>query len=297
MKVGLRVDADTFRGTRAGVPALVSDLRQRGVRASFFFSVGPDNMGRHLWRLVRPAFLRKMLRTRAASLYGIETLLCGTFWPGRLIGRELANEIRDAEKEGHEIGLHAWDHHAWQTRIERMDAEDIRSALKKGIDALGGITGRQPACSAVPGWRCTELALIEKTRFPFVYNSDCRGSGIFAPTVDGRRLEQPQIPVTLPTYDEVIGRDGIDDETYNDYLLSLLDPRGLNVLAIHAEVEGIVRRELFRDFLARAGARGVEFLPLGALLDHLEVPSGSIERANVPGREGWIARQVSLRAR
>ena len=290
MKLGLRIDACTYRGTRQGVPALVELLGRHGIQASFFCSVGPDNMGRHLWRLRKPAFLWKMLRTRPAKLYGWDILLRGTLWPGPVIGRSQAACIRDAADAGHEVGLHAWDHYAWQNLADALEPAFIRAQLQHGADLLGEILGHVPTCSAVPGWRCDDSVLLEKDRFPFRYNSDCRGGRSFYPVVGGKSLSQVQIPVSLPTYDEVIGRDGVEDRNYNEWLFSQLRNDRLNVLGIHAEVEGIIHREMFGAFLAQARRRGIEVVPLGALLaDGEALGSGVIRQGQVAGREGAVA--------
>ena len=293
MNVGLRVDIDTFRGTRHGVPNLCKLLDKHGIKASFFFSVGPDNMGRHLWRLLRPAFLWKMLRTKAASLYGWDILFKGTVGSGPIIGKKLGDIIRMVKDAGHEVGLHAWDHYKWQTYIDSMSKEAIYSSLQEGVNLLTEILGRPPTCSAVPSWKCSDQTLIEKSKFPFVYNSDCRGVNVFNPVVNGSELSQPQIPVTLPTYDEVIGCKGISTKNYNEYILSLLHPERLNVLTIHAEVEGIAFRDLFDAFLVKAVDHGAQFIPLGNLLQGgLKFTAAPMMRKTVPGREGWISVQL-----
>ena len=293
LKVELRIDVDTFRGTRIGVPNLCRLLKARGIRATFFFSVGPDNMGRHLWRLLRPAFLLKMLRSRAASLYGWDILLKGTFWPGPRIGAKLGAAIRAAAADGHEIGVHAWDHHAWQSRIDRMDAAEIDRDLRRAFDELTRIVGTSPTCSAAPSWKANDLVLSRKMEFPFRFNSDCRGTGVFVPIVGGSPL-QIQVPVTLPTYDESIGQAGLTDATYNEFLLSRLVPDGLNVLTIHAEVEGDSRMHLFKEFLDLAQARGVDFTPLGDCVGQGPWPRGKIVSGTLSGREGWVAVQEPI---
>lgn len=295
---GLRVDVDTLRGTRLGLPALRRMLAGHGIKASFFFSVGPDNMGRHLWRLLRPTFLWKMLRSGAPSLYGWDILLRGTLWPGPEIGRRLAAPIRAIAEDGHEIGFHAWDHHGWQMRIAAMTPEQVREITRRGVESLTRITGRAPVCAAVPGWRCTDTALLAQSEFGFAYQSDCRGDAVFRPQVADRTLKSPQVPVTLPTYDEMVGRDGVTDTNYNERLLARFVPGRLNVLTIHAEVEGVARTALFADFLTRARAAGWQFVPLGELARaHPEPPLDRVVAGSVPGREGWVAVQAGAAER
>jgi len=293
--VGLRIDVDTFRGTRDGVPGLLGLLKKHDIHATFFFSVGPDNMGRHLWRLLKPAFLIKMLRSNAASLYGWDILLRGTFWPGPMIAKKLSSVIADTEAAGHEVGLHAWDHHRWQMRMHKMNADEIHQDIKLGIDTLKKILKNPPRCSAVAGWKADRNVLIAKEQFDFAYNSDCRGESMFRPVIDGVEYA-PQIPATLPTYDEVIGQDGITTDNYNDYMLTLIKPDRLNILTIHAEVEGIVCADMFDAFLQKAKAKNIHFVQMIELLpeDISSLPIDSVKTAALPGREGWVCWQASL---
>lgn len=290
-RVGLRVDVDTLRGTRIGVPRLVRLLTGYHIRATFFFSVGPDNMGRHLWRLMRPKFLIKMLRTKAVSLYGWDILLRGTLWPGPVIGKRCPASIRDAAEAGNEIGLHAWDHHRWQMMLERMDQPAIYDEIRKGYDLLKKILGKAPECFAAPAWKVTPDALLVLEQFPFRFESDCRGHSLFYPIAEDHQFGNVQIPTTLPTYDELIGRK-CTLETYNDYILDMIRPDCLNVLTIHAEAEGINCFSLFQDFLARARQQGIVFSSLGDLLSEADRAEASvIKRGAVDGRDGWLACQ------
>jgi undecaprenyl phosphate-alpha-L-ara4FN deformylase len=292
MKAGLRIDVDTYRGTRLGVPGLCEILARHCVRGTFFFSVGPDNMGRHIWRLLRPKFLWKMLRTNAAGLYGWDILLRGTFWPGPIISARCAEAIRRAAQE-HEVGVHAWDHHQWQAHIDQMSETDIRAVITKAFDMLRNIAGRQPVAFAAPSWKASPNALRVTEQFPFRYQSDCRGSSIFRPQLDGAPLSHPQVPVTLPTYDEVVGPGSVPPTAYNEYILNQIRPNALNVLCIHAEVEGIACRDMFDEFLRVSNQREIEWVPLSELLPTDETPPpGRIEPCELPGREGWIACQV-----
>lgn len=290
--LGIRVDCDTLRGTKLGVPNLLAVMAEQGVRASFFFSVGPDNMGRHLWRLLRPAFLKKMLRSRAASLYGWDILFKGTVWPGPLIGERAAAQIRATAEAGHEIGLHAWDHHRWQTRIDRLTRAAIEEETRRGVELLQAISGQAITCAAAPAWRLSAAGLQARAASSLRYASDCRGDSIFIPVAPGIRPCPPQIPATLPTYDEVIGQGGITRDNYNASILAQLRPGQLNCLTIHAEAEGLSCLPLFAAFLKQANDLGVRCLPLGDLLATCPAPKRApMLQREIPGREGWLSWQ------
>ena len=91
MKLAIKIDVDTYRGTRDGVPALAKLLKKRAVPATFLFSFGPDNTGKALRRIFRKGFLKKCLRSNVAGNYGIRTLLYGTLLPAPKIAPTAAS--------------------------------------------------------------------------------------------------------------------------------------------------------------------------------------------------------------
>ena len=92
--IGLKVDVDTLRGTREGVPRLAALLKKLKLDATFYFSVGPDHTGRALRRVFRKGFAQKVARTSVLKHYGLKTLLYGVLLPGPDIGIQGGDVMR-----------------------------------------------------------------------------------------------------------------------------------------------------------------------------------------------------------
>ncbi len=291
-RVALKVDVDTFRGTRDGVPALLADLAAAGVKATFFFTLGPDNSGRAVLRVFRKrGFLAKMLRTNAARMYGWRTALYGTLLPAPEIGRRCRATLAAVRAAGHEVGLHAWDHVTWQDRLERLPRAAVEAQLDRGIAAFAAIFGEAPRGFAAPAWFCTEDAFAALDERGFDYLSVSRGAAApFFPRLGGRTLATLEVPTTLPTLDEELGRDGISPANYVDRLVARYRPGHDEVLTVHAETEGLAHRGLFRQLLERHRSLGILTRPVGQLAAETRAaaPSGEIGWGEVPGRAGKV---------
>src|SRR5262249_38101984 len=156
----LRIDVDTYRGTRDGVPAMLDDLAASGARATFFCTLGPDESGRAISRVFTPGFVGKMWRTNAVRMDGWRAALYGTPLPGREIGRRTAGVLRRCAAEGHEVGLHAWSHAAWQNRVPRLERAAVDTMIERGIEAFEAMFGARPAAFAAPGWISSDAAWL-----------------------------------------------------------------------------------------------------------------------------------------
>ena len=291
--IALKIDVDTFIGTRDGVPRLLEILERFGIRATFYFSMGPDNSGKAIRRIfTRKGFLRKMLRTKAPSAYGLKTLLYGTLLPAPMIAASFSDILKDTERKGHEVGIHCWDHVKWHDYLPWLPKPITALELGRAFSLFEEILGRRAKTTAAPGWMVSADSLEIQDALQLSHCSDARGYAPFYPVMDGKRFRTLQVPTTWPTADELLGENGITADTINDHYLTLLTP-GLNVHTIHAEMEGRGLAICFSDLLERLMARGARFVTLAEAAQEFghDAATSSLAMGELPGRAGKVAIQ------
>jgi undecaprenyl phosphate-alpha-L-ara4FN deformylase len=294
MLLGLKVDVDTLRGTREGVPALVELLRRHGVTATFLFALGPDHTGRAIRRAFRRGFVGKVRRTSVVRHYGVRTLLYGTLLPAPDIGRRGADVMRAVRDLGHETGIHCYDHVRWQDGIATADADWTRREVARACERFVTIMKERPTTHGAAGWQMNVHALRLTQLYGFDYCSDGRGVSPHLPVWRGELIRCPQFPTTLPTLDELIGVDGIDEANVAEHVLAQTEqppPAGNHVFTLHAELEGLLLAPVLDRLLTGWREQGYAIGPVRALYDCVEplaLPRCEVMPGTVPGRSGTV---------
>ena len=317
--LALKVDVDTYRGTLEGVPRLVDLFGRHGLRATFFFSLGPDASGKAIKRVFRKGFVKKVLSASPAVSYGFRTMLYGTLLPAPDIGgrSETVARMREAAAAGHSVGIHAWDHIDWHDNLPRMSRAEIENVVAKEHARFREIFGRPAAFQAAPGWTATPLSVEVQESHGIVATSDTRGGGPFFPLrADGTPSRVLEIPPTLPTLDELLALPlpggGSQREKANEFLRMKVResaaPGGggaaFHVHSIHTEIEGgPAFHGDFEKQLIGWKSDGVAFLtfeelcrtlqfartPAGTAREQEEFPVKRLSFTTLPGRATPVA--------
>ena len=281
--LGLKIDVDTYWGMKNGVPRILQVLKDFGIKGTFFLSVGPDNSGRAVLQLIKnPLFLKKMLRTKAASLYGWKTALYGTLLPAPMIALSFPDIVRQIMDEGHEVQFHAWDHRRWQDELPKKSEQWIEGWFEAGIDGFEKLTGRKPAAFGAPSWLIDErvLKIIQKYHFEYLSCTRAKIPFIY------EALNVLEIPSDLPCFEEL--------DPQNDVAIigSLMRDGGNHVLPVHAEVEGGIFEEKFKEILKTALTIGIKIVGLGDMKSDLDVynlPKRNFKMELLSGRHSLCA--------
>lgn len=292
--IALKVDVDTLRGTREGVPRLLDIFARHHADASFLFSLGPDHTGWALRRVFRPGFLSKVSRTSVVKHYGWRTLMYGVLLPAPDIGRVAADSMRAAAQAGHECGIHTWDHVVWQDQVRNADPAWTRASMGRAYERFVDIFGQPPSTHGAAGWQMNAEAFRQIDDWGMAYASDGRGASPHRLSVEGQVLRHVQMPTSLPTMDELIGNPGIDERNVYRALLELTESDQNQVYTLHAELEGGLLAPAFEALLAGWAAQGHQLVALATQFKWIEaaesarLPTLPLNWGSLAGRSGEL---------
>jgi undecaprenyl phosphate-alpha-L-ara4FN deformylase len=308
--LALKVDVDTLKGTREGVPRLIALFKKHHVGATFLFSLGPDHTGRAIKRVFRKGFFAKVKRTSVVSHYGFPTLLYGTALPGPDIGRKCADLMRQTESDGFEVGIHCWDHVRWQDGVQAASASWTRTEMERAQNRFTDIFKRPARTHGAAGWQMSKHALRLTQSLGFDYCSDGRaadGVGVpHFPVVNGEIIDCPQLPTTLPTFDELIGLNGVTDANVDEALLAVTAKNAWNgasvlgfesppqVFTLHAELEGLRYLDKLESLIEGWNAQGFTLVATEKIATNLaraHLPYFNAVQGALPGRSGTMLMQ------
>jgi peptidoglycan/xylan/chitin deacetylase (PgdA/CDA1 family) len=263
MKLALKVDVETLRGTREGVPRLIDMLKRHGAGATFLFSVGPDHHG-----------------------------LNGKLWPGPDLARRGTGAMRLARDAGFDTGLRGYNPVAWRNRVAHAKPAWIEAELHRAVDRYAKVFGEPPHVHGAAGWQMDVQGLRLTQRLGFAYCSDGRGRSPHLPVWNAELIRCPQFPTTLPTLDELIGRDDVVASNVAAHLLArTASTSGDQVFTLRAELEGSKAMPAFEQLILGWRAQGYEIVSLRSLYEAVEplaLPSCEVGWGSVPGRAGEV---------
>lgn len=164
----LRVDLESDKGIKKGLPKLLNLLRKYDVKASFYLVMGGES---NILEIIKYRGKMTHSNERKIKIWSFVDKIRMVLLPKDFVKPNLKILQRILE-EGHELGIHGWKHRAWTRGLERINTEShILKAKKKYYNLFG----KQPISFAAPGFNTNKkvLDVLEKNGIKFI--SDFEG--------------------------------------------------------------------------------------------------------------------------
>jgi len=296
-RIGLRCDVDFGIGLERGVPYLLDILKRHKMRATFYVTMGPDGFRQHTNRLGSASYRKRIRRMNPMGMinaFGPIYLARQALGIRGTVGLGHPDVLKRVVAEGHELGVHGFDHYWWAENIFTADRAALKADMTRAIEAMRKTTGHTAAAWASPNWRCSADSLSLLDEFNFPYGADTRGSGPFSPALPGYSGQLPQLPISLPCLHEISDyKNTTDAATITDEFVGHIRP-GYNVWCIHDYYEGVLRREMFERTVDTLIRDNVTLVPVAALAAEFragDVPASRVVQARMPGGRGEVSCQ------
>ncbi len=180
----LRVDLESDKGIREGLPKLLDLLKKHGVKASFYVCMGGES---GLFELLKYSGKMESSGERKIKLFSLKEKIRIAFFPRDFVKRN-KKILRRIIDDGHELGIHGWKHREWTRGLEKID---VRKKINDAKIKYAKIFWREAKSFAAPGFNTNEKIVKILKESGIKYISDFDGEKIS--NFDGIK----NVPITI----------------------------------------------------------------------------------------------------
>ncbi len=239
MVFSLRIDLESDKGIKEGLPRILNLLRKYGIKASFYLVMGGES---NLFDILK--YRRNLPGERKIKVFSKKELIRMVILPRDFVkeNRKLLNRILE---EGHELGIHGWKHRAWTRGLEKIN---IERQINLSVKRYYSFFGIKPISFCSPAFRINKkvVDILDKKGFKVI--SDLKGDKPFKI----KDTEIINVPVTIKGKNntpiiEYLTCQGFSDEEILGYLLKEIKKKKLATMYIHGMFECIRKIDLLNN--------------------------------------------------
>ena len=190
----LRIDIDTYKDLKEGVPNVLNLLSRYNIKASFFCTMGWEgdiiSVLRHRILYAKKVKLPEVTAKKQLFSSYLEFLRC-LFLPKKI--SKQAKMLKKIVDEGHDLGVHAYIHTRWHNPTTKNLTKEFNEMIKSYEE----IFNKKPIGFASPLFTSSNelVRLIDK--YGFLYASFLEGEKPFQPKINEKKCSHIQIPVNI----------------------------------------------------------------------------------------------------
>ncbi len=168
----IRIDLESDKGIREGVPNLLELFRNHQVKGSFYLVMGGES---NLFEILMNRNPMKSAGERSIHLWTLQEKLRMLLFPRDFVkaNKKILQRIL---LEKHELGMHGWKHREWTRNLENVS---IKKRLNQMISKYQVYFKQNPKSWSSPGFNVNKEVLLELKRAGIRYISDFDKKGSF----------------------------------------------------------------------------------------------------------------------
>ncbi len=250
MVFALRIDLESQKGIKKGLPKILNLLAKYNIKASFYLTMGGES---NIFELLR--YRKKIPGKREVKVFSKLEILRMLFFPKNFV-RENKKILKRILDGGHELGIHGWKHRAWTRALEKID---IKKQIDFSIKKYWIMFEKKPDSFCSPAFRINRrvIDILDKTGFKII--SDLGGEKPF-------RLKNTNIinvPITIKGANntpiiEYLVTQKYSDEEILDYLKKQIGQKKYSIMYVHGLFECLSKISLLGELFKYIKEKNIE---------------------------------------